>query len=697
MAIASLAAATAWACGPFEVKPRDFVVYRLPQPAQAQPNDMTQQRDSASLQAWCELAGDSVTPGDVAQVMRLPRITAAALDSAAVTNAFAGWLLKHRDALQCLTLAKQCELTRQFMQDPWYYPDTENDDILAIEQIEALARQHDPAEVQGRYALIAVRAMMSQRAYERCVQYLDSVQASVTCEAVRALIEPYLAGCQFHLGNHEKALLHFIRLGDVQSAEYCAMKMDAELLDYASANPELPVFAQLLADYLLRLDIDMRYGPNEWRSTNPDIRQAQCQRRRDICLAVADKHPANEAMWLYAAAAMSDALNQVSSAVALCDRALTARGHQPLADHLRVLRFYIQARTMPVGAHYDAMVQRGVRLLAGLTERDQQQFRDFLSIDPYLELSSREGVIGTYHNVTNYYWHNMLNRIVVGTVVPRLVTAGKTTQALLLSNMAENYLVRLMHADSLMQRYDNATFTLADTLPTAAVRHYRQVVAHPRNAHERWLVAHAYNDDDYWNELLGTKCLRTMDYRGAVGYLRQVSHDYQRSMNIWPYLTHDPMRYRTIAVTDRCDYKLHFAQRMLAAQQAACSADPNTRADGLMLLATGLANAIRDYETGEDARCWALLRYSTSDYWYEYGDHNAHVMLDQYKLIDRYRRRAYSTFTDRERAAQWRYEWCEYRRVITDYPETPTASIVGTQCDNLRDYYVWRLQRTDAN
>lgn len=695
LALASIVAMSAWACGPFVVKPRDFVVYNLGQPIEL--GAVSAARDSASWQAWCRLAGQGVRPEHVKRVMSASAITSQNMSNLSSDNPFAEWLAQHRDALDCLALAKQCQLVREFMQDPWYYPKTANNELPLIEEIEESALRHRPDEMQGRYVLTAVRAMMTQRKYADCIHYWDSVQSLVTCQAVRDLIEPYVVGCRFRVGDYGVALRQFIRLGDERSAEYCAQVMGVDLLEYARENPLLPIYQSSLDYYLRYLDICMKYDSDEWYwfdFDDPNFTYLKCQNRRDLCLDVAAMHPANEAMWLYAAAALSDVLGQGKQAVNLCNRAIHAAGHRPLDDKLRVLKFYVQARTMPLGRAYDAMVQQGVRMLADLTERDLEQFEQVLTSEdnePWLTDANR--VHWIYCNEANYYWNNMLKRIVVGTVVPRLIQVGQTTQALLLCNMAENHLNHLMRADSLMQRYDNHTFTIADTLSTLAVKQYRELVAYPHGNYERWLVSRSYNRDDYWNELLGTKCLRDMDYRGAVAYLSQVGRDYQRSMNIWDYLCYDPMRFAVVSIEDPYDYKLHYAQAMLQAQQTLAAAhDADSRADAMMRLAVGLTNANRDIAACTEARCWPLLRYGTGEYTYEFGKSNELASLRQYRLIEAFKHQAYSTFVDHEKAARWAYEWADCRRVISHYPQTATAQFVGTHCDQLRDYYQWKIR-----
>ena len=692
--VSILFAGHALACGPFWTGPKDFVVYKMGE-ALINSCDPEEQREKASLEAWCKLAGHGITTDDVAQVMRYNSNRLNKL-SAKSPNPFERWLCNQESAYHYIMLAKQCEEVREAMQDPWYYPDSEEWwESPTIQEVESEALKHEPDEMQGRYVLLAVRSMMSQHHYEQCKQYWDSVQHKITCKAVRDLIEPNIVGCRFHLGDSTWALNEFVRLGDVRSAEYCAQKMGLDLFDFASANPNLYIYQCLLDNYLQSLDSEMSnidyysYYDEEYR----DKLLNRCRQRRDACLKVLQQcRPQNAAMWLYAAAAMSDILGEWKTAVSLCDQALKATGHSSLDERTRVLRFHIEAKHRPLDRGYDAMLERGVRMLAALTSRDLQQFIDLRSFDKY-ELRAYYD----YHEIANYYWKDMLYRIIAGEAVPRLAKAGKTTQALLLCNMAENYIMHLTDADSLMRRYDNGTFELADSLPVIAVKHYRAVVAHPRNSFERWLVKWGYNNADYWNELIGTQCLRDMNYAEAVTYLSKVSSNYQQSMNIWEYIKYNPMHYRQIKVLSRFNYKLNFAMNMLKAQQSMLSKNADERAEGMIRLSIGLENA-NSYRYVEESEygtydywvhpdCWPLLLYVASCGYYGAGDYYAHKAEKQLELSEKLRKQAFDTFTDHEIAAQWMGECCMFQEVIERYPETKAAYFFGTHCDNLKDYY----------
>ncbi|MBQ5861979.1 MAG: hypothetical protein IIW65_07565, partial [Alistipes sp.] len=52
-----------------------------------------------------------------------------------------------------------------------------------------------------------------------------------------------------------------------------------------------------------------------------------------------------------------------------------------------------------------------------------------------------------YHlkiNESFYYWNDMMRRILIAEVCPRMIKAGRTTRALQLANMADNRLLGLV-------------------------------------------------------------------------------------------------------------------------------------------------------------------------------------------------------------------------------------------------------------
>ena len=109
------------------------------------------------------------------------------------------------------------------------------------------------------------------------------------------------------------------------------------------------------------------------------------------------------------------------------------------------------------------------------------------------------------------------------------------------------------------------------------------------------------------------------------------------------------------------------------------AADPNDRAERMLRYACGILNSIDN--------CWALTCYYRG-WWYNMPD-NARLGIERKQIqsaANRYKRMAFSLFTDDERAAQACQTWYRWKTAATRYPHTKTAGEIRGHCDELVDY-----------
>lgn len=64
--------------------------------------------------------------------------------------------------------------------------------------------------------------MFSLSKYERCIELWENEISHWSDEnLMRQLIQPYIAGAEFHIKRSEKAIEYFAQLGDIQSMLFC--------------------------------------------------------------------------------------------------------------------------------------------------------------------------------------------------------------------------------------------------------------------------------------------------------------------------------------------------------------------------------------------------------------------------------------------------------------------------------------------
>ena len=80
--------------------------------------------------------------------------------------------------------------------------------------------------------------------------------------------------------------------------------------------------------------------------------------------------------------------------------------------------------------------------------------------------------------------------------------------------------------------YNNQIFNLLDTVDVKNVIAYEKLLTNPDNGTEleKYAASYCYKNDDYYNELIGTKLLRSENFEQAEGYLKKVSLGYIGTM-----------------------------------------------------------------------------------------------------------------------------------------------------------------------
>jgi hypothetical protein len=310
------------------------------------------------------------------------------------------------------------------------------------------------------------------------------------------------------------------------------------------------------------------------------------------------------------------------------------------------------------------------------------------------------------NNLSYYYWNDMLRKIALSVLVPRYIEQGNPVRAIQLANMAENRLLNLVDrvawSDNITLAearssttewnytdYRNHLFDLVDSIGLDNVIAYRERLRRPRSEFDRFLNGRGYTNPDYFNEVIGTQCLREMRYADAVRYFGQVPSSFQYTLNVYKdhCLTRDPFAndcYHS-RIPDNSDYKYNFAREMVSLEQSIeKAADPNRKAQLQIRYAVGIRNSIN--------HAWALTRYYRGEslgrnLGDERADWERSTLRKQAKTrSDTMIKEAFAMFTDAESAAQ-SYRFFGYnKKVLSDYPNTQTATYIRAHCDNLRDY-----------
>lgn len=378
---------------------------------------------------------------------------------------------------------------------------------------------------------------------------------------------------------------------------------------------------------------------------------------------------------------------------------------QNLSDAIKVMRMYIDAQICTYDKAYEQKLFGQLRWLQGMLESH---------IDDET-IAGTNDFYGLKTCRSYYYWSDAMRCILLGTVCPKMMKAGKTTHALQLANMSSYSLLNAldsvgitswdddfineyggMHITLTMEQFRHGNFfndydyschfaQMMDTLSANELMDYARIAERPQTEFQRFLNRHSYIDLDYLNEIIGTHCLREMRYAEAERYFAKVSTDYFLRTNVYKcdYLNRDPFSTKHRLWGHGVDAKLYFAKTMNRLEQdIAATADPNRKAMLMIDYGVGLRNSF-DY-------CWALTHYRYGCLWDIIDDYDwqeDEPCLNAMKRVETLFAEALSLFTNDEYAAQAQLMFCNYKMVREQYPKTQAGDIVRGRCDKYADYH----------
>ena len=643
-------------------------------------------------------------------------------------NKFVEWITKKDiDILDFLLLAKTNEYIRVKRNSRWYYPTMEIGAKMTIEEVAEKALSAKDVRLRDRYLLQAVRALFSMQRYEECVVLWENEASKLPAyNHMRELIHPYIAGAEFRLNRLDKAIERFAQIGDIESMLFCADRTGEKLTMYEALElvykyaPNSPYIAKTLQKHIRSIEPDGHTFGNFGSGYLEELekeRKASIITLRPYCLEKArEGKDDNPAMWYYTAAFLSDLIGETNKASQYLSSAEKTKSTPYIAESIKVMRIYLDAKLSKYDSTYEAKL---FEQLKWLDSKVADNITDEVRIETTRGFHINSGM-------SYYYWNDMLRRIVLAEVCPRMVKMGKTTRALQLANMADNRLFSLVDRQdyymgprkkgyydyervegSTMREfryaknkynkhdYSNHFFELIDSLGVNTVKRYVQNVDAPQSGFDRFLNARSYTESDYFNDIVGTQCLREMRYGEAVKYLSDVSDAYNRGhLNVT--MQYNPFSIEREWLDDKCDTRLEFAQEMHSLEQKIkTTTNPNEKAMSIFRFAIGLRNSFD--------RCWPLTQYYRGfSYWGCVIGEKRDWENDQYTKSATSRAKqmiasACSIATDAEVLAEINYELCNFKTVAEKYPNTQKGELVRGKCDKLYDYHAERQKTRPAN
>lgn len=608
-----------------------------------------------------------------------------------------------QDGYRLLLLAKECESFRDYINDPWYYP-YKGDTLFQSLEDKLTETTSYRGRYATRYALQAVRMLVSLKRYQEAVTYWEDYAKGLDRDIVKDMAEQHVARAYLMEGDAATAANIYARHGDLNSLLMCGLDEEKVWQMVYEHCPDSHFFEVELQFLLTHLD-NHYLDYSDMLDYYYDRDGVQERKHALTVLALADRatregRVKNVAMWYYAKAALLDALGKKSQAlVAVKAGEKACQQGTFLASSMRVLRIMIEAEVSPLTPAYQARLSQDLKWIdecgrKGLTasvkkkfERERATDWEGKPMDYYYDVVFQNG----------YFWSDVLSRITIDVVSERLKKAGNLPDALLYANLGEFWVMKNVYgkADSpnscgiySTTNLSNSMAFMADSCRSADLIRMYDHIAHPTRGIDSLVVRNGMADRNYWYDRIGTQLITEQKYAEATVWLKDVSKAYQKKLSTWAYFDRDPFCFKIgyceekrNHLKNKYDYKLSFAHEMAKLTEVMKGGKtPDERGEAMIRYGVGLRNQLQ--------WCWALSRYSdtVSNYYATEEDSEAwgtFIDISESKnMIDK----GIAMLKDRELKAHYLHVFVRNREVMQHYADTEVAQDLRAHCDLWRDY-----------
>lgn len=611
-------------------------------------------------------------------------------------NAFARTLYNDNEALSILLLAKRCELTREEMADPWYYPAKVDPQRTALSEIASLgAGQLNNQRFWKRYVVQATRAMLTLGQYKKCLELWSQIKDREWDDCLRVLTVRNVAGAYYHLGDIETARQMYGAIDDAPSLLMCSNESPkAFILNLYELNPNSQYLRDLVEKHIHYEyfdDIDLTSLLTQ--TVGPDL--------YDICIKIASEGKVSDPdFWYYGAAFIKYREKKFDQALKLVSLAEKSAGSDYIKESVHVLRICIEAESKPYSQSYELAMLEHVKWL----DNKILEYHD-----EAIEITKYAGIRKLSINESYFYWNDMLRKLVHGTLCPKLIKNHREVLAIALANMADNRLLNLQDSIAVTtydedynwsettltmkeyrerndsyngHDYSNSFFCMIDSLPIDKVIQYVQTLESPTDL-QQYLNVRSYIDMDYLSELIGTRYLREAKYPEAEKWLSKVSPKYQYRMNTFEYMDFQPFSFEKRDIGNKENYKYNFAKEMARLESVInTSSNRDSVALSKAKMAMGMKNSVY--------HCWPLIYYHLTDYDFYEGHSTPYSQARDFLLnkVERTYTSALSSSSNPETKAKIQLMFGNYKTVMNSYGNTEAAQSITGRCDNYYDYHL---------
>jgi hypothetical protein len=507
-------------------------------------------------------------------------------------------------------------------QNTWDYPTKQDlqDRRKSLLSLQRYALSKTKTRLRSQHALLYMRCNMMLGQHQTNIAFWEQTASKYINSVYRDMMRNIYAGALLKKGRADEATQIFMEHGDMQSLYtyyYKRRSFEAIRSEYRR-NPDSPAMPFLLQDFAN--NAQEAYDAMNDEMNLPGklfIRDISQTESRNMCAFVnevlREQKTHDPALWKSLQAWLQYLLGERGQAREGIAQAVAMEGRPRSKDNARLLRLYIESSQRKADGTLDDFLAEELQWLeTKMLEEQTAQTGDFFG-----------------NHYTRAY-----DRLVTQQLLPRYSAAGRADVATaflaVLDEMSKSGIGPAQQAAAGASRIDeygwngdyaDEFFHHIDTMPIPQFESYMAYIhAAPATPLARWLTARVRRDEQFFNELLGTKYLRLGRWQEAAACLSKVGLDFVNNMNIAPFMARrdykvEPWFNRQLIKeeqqTDRTlrtsrHQKLEFAREMLQLEQGMGTLSATEKVQRAYDL------AVRYTQASYAGRCWYITRYGQS-------------------------------------------------------------------------------------
>ena len=488
----------------------------------------------------------------------------------------------------------------------WDYPTKEQLNYYhrVLRDMLAASRSYRGKRLRSQYALMQMRALFAQKSYMAAANVWAKNQNTLSPSVFRDLMRNLYAGCLLRMNQKRQAVEIYAEQQDFASLKFCVRNYRnlAGIKSVYAQNPNSATLVYLVQDFVNNaqetFDLFESKAP-KWLADNNDSTKIGWLKEIDrkaiyrqealdfVAFAqqvVAEGKTKTPCLWQTAIGCIHHVLGDTQSAEKELKAALNMAGTSRMKANARAI-YAVNSVSVnhPDNAYLNWIAQ----------EMD------------WLKAESKKEIDGRYN-----HYNDVLDRLIFNNLVPALRKAGMGNLSLaLIASQQSNLWYSGEYFDELQK-------LSADQL----VDYVKWCKKQSDNALETYGRHHAPSNDNYYNDLVGTRLLACARWAEAIPYLEKVDNSFLSDQGIAPYakkMDFNSDRWITDQKLDRneknndvkltANKKIDFCKQMIQEE-----AKYRLMRNGLDKRRQAYKLASLYYQASYEGDCWWLTQYGVS-------------------------------------------------------------------------------------